>query len=507
MNKALLISLVAFTNVMSWAQCGTLDESFGEEGLVSTEFGSYKSAIKALALQPDGKIIAAGSAYNNGAYHRFAVARYHTDGSLDESFATNGKLVGNYPDEKMTIESVCIQPDGKIIGVGIIYNNYYNSEFFMVRLLPNGDMDTSFGFQGLISIGGATVNAVRVQPDGKIVAAGFRYFDNNTRDMVVYRFNANGVLDAGFGNSGVYQTSIGARDFATSLCIQNDGKILVGGTIFNASYSDFCLLRLLPDGSRDMTFGLEGIASFDYGHNDEVTSVCVQPDGKIIFSGFTGDEDNNYQFALMRINANGSIDHGFGNDGFLTGEGGSLGRTVDLEADGRIVIAGAWDSDNGKAAAIRRFLADGSDDETFGEDGLMLVSPTSSCQANAMVLQPDQKIVLGGEVASGGMGYNPDFALMRLHSGPPLAVGEQHAVRFTVYPNPMENQISVVLAETAAKCDISILDLHGRMVYDFGMQDTGLGSTVRLALPELSRGAYLLRIATPTHTEVVRVVK
>ena len=515
MKTTLLISVAALiTTHVALAQYGTLDVTFDDDGKVSTEFGSYKSAVRSLALQLDGKIIAAGSTYNNGSYHRFAVARYNNDGSLDTSFGTEGRVVGDFPEEKMAITSVFVQPDGKIIGSGIIYNQYFDSEFMMVRFNADGSIDSGFGNNGMVSEGSLTINSVKMQPDGKIVAAGFNYSQTGSqRDIAVLRFNTDGTIDTSFAQNGYFITSVGVRDYANSLSILPDGKIVIGGAIFNGNHSDFCVIRLLPDGSPDPDFGLNGIASYDYDENDEITSICLQPDGKLVFSGFTGDDDNEYLYAVMRINEDGSVDHGFGDDGLVTGEGGSMAKKVEVEPSGKILVAGAYGGGNNKTASMLRFNHDGTLDPEFGENGLITTTFSSSCQANAVVLQPDGKILLGGEAGSTGGTYNPDFALMRYHSGPELSIGEQDMVRstFMVYPNPVVNSFNLEMQLAQAETlSVDLIDIHGRKICNFAERSQfGIGLTsTRFTLPDnLNKGTYFLKIGSANDNKVVRIIK
>lgn len=508
MKTSILISLAAFFTSVASAQFGTLDASFDEDGMVTTEFGSYKSAIRAIALQEDGKIIAAGSTYNTGSYHRFALTRYNCDGSIDTSFGTDGKVVGTNAEEKMAITSIFVQPDGKIVGSGIIYKNYFNSEFMLVRFNPDGSPDEDFGNNGLLSMTSTNINCVKMQADGKIVAAGFRYFSNNQRDMAVLRFNPDGTFDQTFGQNGMYVTNVGARDFANALDLLPDGRILVGGAIFNGSHSDFCLMRLMPDGNRDQGFGLDGIASYDYDEDDEIISVRVQPDGKILFSGFTGD-DGDYSFALMRVHHDGQVDHDFGDDGFITGPGANLATSLEIQSDGKILVSGSYQSETGKEVALSRYLSDGTPDAEFGENGLMTTAAAPSCQANAMLIQPDGKILLGGEAGSTGGSYNPDFALMRYHSGAPLSVNEPIAEgMFSVFPNPVRDGFRISTNVTSNELfTIELFDVNGRMISELGQERFELGLSKEYQLPaNLASGTYFVSVTSGRGRSVIRLV-
>ena len=501
-----------FTTFFGSAQFGTLDLTFGVDGKVSTEFGDYKSAVKAIALQQDGKIVAVGSTFNNSTYHRYALARYNADGSLDQTFGTEGKIVGDFPDEKMALTSVFVQPDGKIVASGIIYNQYFDSEFVMIRFNEDGSVDTGFGTNGMVIEGQLTINSVKMLSDGKILAAGFNSNPTGSeRHIAVLRFNSDGSIDTSFAQNGYYITSLAQKNFANAMQVLPDGKIVIGGVISNNSLSDFCVIRLMPDGNTDPDFGQDGFASFDYDITDEITSLCVQPDGKIVFSGYTGDTME-YHYAVMRLNENGTIDHSFGDDGLVTGTGGSMAKNVEVEASGKILVAGSYGEGSSKTASMLRFNADGSLDAEFGENGLITTAFSSSCQANAMTLQSDGKIILGGEAGSTGGTYNPNFALMRYHSGTILGVHDRDfAGSFVVYPNPVADAFHIDMnLLQSEKLTIELLDMNGRKICSLADNaEYGIGmNSGYFTLPSgLQRGTYLLNISNGRDNSVLRIIK
>ncbi len=515
MKKSLLIAIAAIaTTSAAFSQSGALDVSFDGDGMVSTEFGNYKSAVRSIAVQPDGKIVAVGSTYNNGSYHRFALTRYNADGSLDLSFGDEGKVIGDHEEEKMALTSVAVQPNGSIIGTGIIYNNYNDSQFFLVKFNEDGSFDTNCGEGGMIIMDNKTINAVQMQPDGKIVAAGFKYYTgSNDKDFLVMRFDENGELDPTFADNGVYITSVGTRDYANSLAIQPDGKIVIAGATFNAQHSDFCLIRLLPNGTPDLTFGLGGMVAIDTDERDEITSLCMQNDEKIVVSGWSGQLSNDYSFAIARLMPNGALDTTFGAQGMILGAGGSRAKCIKMQGDGKILVAGAYEGGDGKTAALSRYLSDGTPDVTFGENGLTTTAISSSCQANAVAIQADGKILLGGEAGPTGGSYNPDFALMRYNSGSELAIGENEMTlnSFLVYPNPVQNSFNIDMnLLNSQNLSIDLFDMNGRKIHNFARNmEFGQGSSSNtFMIPDaLAKGTYLLNISNDKETKTIRIIK
>jgi uncharacterized delta-60 repeat protein len=281
---------------------GSLDTSFDGDGKVTTPIGTSNDYAFSVTLQPDGKILVAGSTFN-GSNWDFALARYNSDGSLDTSFDGDGKVttpIGSGRDDWG--QSVTLLPDGEILVAG-----YYS--FALALYNSNG------GLIGTFTTPIGEGQSVTLQPDGKILVAGYTSGDN--RDFVLARYNSFGSLDTTFGSSGKVTTPIGTSDdYAYSVTLQPDGKILVAGYTLNGSHWDFALVRYNSDGSLDTSFDGDGIVTTRIGpSNDYAYSVTLQPDGKILVAG-TSYNGSNYDLALVRYNSDGSLDTTF--DGINT---------------------------------------------------------------------------------------------------------------------------------------------------------------------------------------------
>jgi len=278
---------------------GSLDTSFGDGGIVTTTFpeGSYASDV---ALQADGKIIAAGTVFvdfNPGESSNtdFALARYNPDGTPDATFGNGGQVSTDFLGLEDDAFSVLIQPDGKIVAVGSANDPATFYDFAAVRYLSNGTLDTTFGVAGKVhtDFGDQNFDRARsaaLQPDGRIVAAGFAISQNGgIQNFAVTRYTSNGVLDTSFGTDGMTQIDFGSCcQSANKVLLQPDGKIItVGYANTESSDSDFLLARLTSDGPLDPTFGAGGKVRTSFGDlNGGANGAVLQPDGKIVAVGF-----------------------------------------------------------------------------------------------------------------------------------------------------------------------------------------------------------------------------
>jgi uncharacterized delta-60 repeat protein len=338
---------------------GSVDRSFGVEGKVTTDMGSglRQEEALAVAIQPDGKIVVAGHTAIEAAPpardlpSTFAVARYNSDGSLDTSFGTSGKVSGNV---NGIARAVAIQPDGKIVLAGEfelrLSNGAFGSDFAVARFNTNGSLDLPFGSSGTgqvaTDIGGGTNSArnLVLQPDGAIVVSGTPQCSGPGCDHTdVVRYNANGTLDPGFGSGGKL-TLVGAT-VGDGLVRQADGRLVLVGSAVQTTVpatARFVLMRRNTDGSPDASFGAVGTASTALSESATASGVALQADGKLVVVG-TRMFSANSNIIVARYGANGSLDNGFGNAGSLSIDFfgfDDVGENVLVQPDGKIVVSG-----------------------------------------------------------------------------------------------------------------------------------------------------------------------
>ena len=361
---------------------GSIDRTFGPngDGKVTTDMGSgfITEEATAVAVQADGKIVVVGyTAIDNApptpdGPPTFAIARYNSDGRLDTGFGTGGRVSGNVNGRA---RAVAIQPDGKLVLAGEFERELAGGVFVMditlARFNADGRIDLPFGtsgtgqlttdIDGLANSGGNIV----LQPNGAIVVSGkppCSQAQCNHTDVA--RYNANGTPDASFGSGG--KRSLPGVDVGQGLALQADGKLVLVGSVAvgsgTSASSDFAVTRLNADGSTDTTFGSLGTAvTAITSERDSAQAVALQADGKIVVVGHTVRINTNFtNFAIARFNSDGTLDPNFGNGfGFLTLDffgGTDSAESVLVQPNGKILLGGLAENNQGRSGyGLARF--------------------------------------------------------------------------------------------------------------------------------------------------------
>ncbi|CBE67527.1 MAG: hypothetical protein F9K13_06055 [Candidatus Methylomirabilis oxygeniifera] len=409
---ALLILLGTLSATRVYAAPGSLDPAFGTAGKVTTDFGRAGDA-SAVILQPDGKLVALGTSYVAG-NSDFALARYNPDGSLDPTFGTGGTVTTDFGSPLDFAQALVLQPDGKLVAAGSANAAAGNSDFALARYNPNGTLDPTFGTGGKVTTDfgdGDEAHALVLQPDGKLVAAG--YTDTSGSSVfALARYNSDGSLDPTFGTGGTVVTPIGDdNNSAHALIRQSDGKLVVAGSTRIAGDYDFALARYNPNGTLDPTFGTGGKVTTDLGSPyDSARALVLQPDGKLVVAGYM-DGASQSAFALARYNPNGTLDPTFGTGGVVVDtESGDGAFALVLQPNNKLVAAGFSYAQGTQDFALARYNPNGTLDPTFGTGGAVTTDFGTEDGTRALVLQPDGKLVAAGWTEIAG---NSNFALTR----------------------------------------------------------------------------------------------
>ncbi|MDD5273623.1 MAG: hypothetical protein PHU14_13000 [Methylovulum sp.] len=356
---------------------GSLDSTFDKDGKVSTDFATgvtLSGGSGCGAVQADGKIVEVG--YNfDGSHYIFALARYNTNGSLDSSFGTGGEVTTNFANNFDIADSVAVQKDGKLLAAGYSFDDSTgDTNFALARYNTDGSLDSSFGNGGKVTTDFNSAEDVGesllVQSNGKMVMVGYAFNTNSGNyDFALARYNTNGSLDSTFGSGGKTLTDVGGfLDFAISAALQKDGKILVAGyscTDQNGTGIQFEVLRYNSNGSLDGSFGSGGIVTSNFGGIYEYgESIAVQANGKIVVAGDSYN-GSTYSLVLARYNTDGSLDSHFGSGGEVINTQIAGGGSVKIAADGKILVSGNYSNGSNTDFAVLRYNADGSLDTGF----------------------------------------------------------------------------------------------------------------------------------------------
>lgn len=461
------------------AQDGSPDNSFDLDGVVITDFNSPDEVCRVLAQQADGKILAAGS-YNSSTHRIVCLARYNADGSLDTGFDSDGKTEYNHG-TNVEIYDMVIQNDGKILLVG----GYSSNDLFMARFNVNGSLDTSFNHNGIMEpdLGGfnETAYSVLLQSDQKIVVGAYSALTASV-SFALARFMPDGAIDSSFNQTGKTFNHFNSHTaIVRSICLQADGKILAAGSRANASDNDILLVRYLPNGTLDSSFGSSGIVIKDLGNWESAYSVMVEPNGKILLAGSTATLSGDEDFVGLRFMADGSPDLSFNGTGHLITNMGGMDRAHSVQRlhSGKILLGGT--DANGKFA-LARYLSNGSLDLSFNSTGKVLTNLGFSFD---MILQQDGKILMGGFKVNGSLS---EFCVIRYQQSNPLSINEAgYPFNGSFFPNPSSGFLSLE-SETAS--ELHVFDLHGKLILN---KEIRQGSN-RYDLCALPAGCYLLKI-------------
>ena len=452
---------------------GSLDPSFGGDGTVTTDFqGAAGDRGRQIALQADGKILEVG--WHQGfsvAEVTTSVTRFNADGSLDTTFGNNGLVIVDVPDRGESIGSIGVAPNGKIY-VGTWSTNppsdpvASDSDYLIARLNIDGSLDTTFDGDGIRLIDFGTTQggpgAARtsdlmldlvVQADGKPIAVGVT--GTGTQSVIgLARLNLDGSLDTSFDGDGVAMAPFGSNYIfvgTVSVTLDAQHRIIVGsgagpGPIVNNA--DFVVARYLPNGSLDPTFSDDGWTLTPFSTaNDGANEVAIAPDGKIVAAGYALPAVGSPRdMAVVRYNEDGSLDPFFSGDGkvlFGITNGSSpnsdevTGMTVDTDTS--ILLTGPT-STTVNPRTTRRILVRldpiGSPDGSFGTNG---VADLQLSESSSIIIQPQDSLILVGGILTRPAPDNTfeDFAVERLDwlGGRDVTFGNG-GVAFAEFPGP-----------------------------------------------------------------------
>ncbi|MGB3342553.1 MAG: T9SS type A sorting domain-containing protein [Aequorivita sp.] len=490
----ILLFLFLLISLSLSAQDGSVDTSFGNNGFAITDFFGGWDRGSSIGVQEDGKIVVFGFVFLPNGGVAEGLVRYLPDGSLDTSFGTDGLVTTPAGDNYYEyFNSLHIQPDQKIITSTTFMGNG-ETDFSIVRYLPNGQLDSSFGDGGVVqtNVGEDYLAATILLPDGKILAAGRAITGGKDNNMLLVRYLPDGSLDPSFGSGGILEEYINDETLKVfPIKVQEDGKIIVPYFTVENFIPKIKVARYLPDGFLDVSFGSDGIVAIDFIGNLGYIATAIQNDGKILHSyrRVGGDE-----FYIVRMLPDGSPDPTFGNDGSVEVHNPQFTPLKLLQQeDDKVILFGityTFEPDNN---LTYRFNLDGTMDTSFGNNGKVSLL----FEGADIALQENGKILIAGTTFFYN-GDGVDFVVARLNNGL-LQVPDYEMPSFTIYPNPSSGIFTIQQTIVPENRFYQISDVMGRIIASGELNESNL----TIDLSKAQSGVYFLK----THTGTLRLVK
>ncbi|MBL7912359.1 MAG: T9SS type A sorting domain-containing protein [Bacteroidia bacterium] len=490
---------------------GTIDNTFGINGSTVIDINPNLDFGRAIAIQTDDKIVIAGQS-DNGSNDDVTVVRLNSNGTIDNTFGTNGIVTTTISSFSEKASAIAIQPDGKIV-VGGSANTGTSSDFIIIRYNTNGTLDNTFGVNGIVltDIGLASddqIKTIDLQSDGKIVAGGI--YNASGYDFCLVRYNTNGTIDNTFGNAGKVITAITSGvDEIESIDVQSDGKIVVVGNSNITANTDFVLVRYNTTGSLDNTFGNLGIVTTTVGlGGDYASSVKIQTNGKIVVMGYIQVGADN-DAAIVRYNSNGTLDNTFGLGGKVISP---IGSTYDfvldgiLDNNGKIILSGNFDNSMGAA----RFIGECNLNTSVAVSGLNLTSNQIGTYqwlncANAMAQ------ILNETNQTYTATTNGSYAVQITNNGcidtsvciNIVNVGINERTRdidFGLFPNPSNGIFNLILPNPSR---IILINMLGQQIQN-QMYGEGLH---QFDLLNQASGVYFIKVISENKQQSIKLIK
>lgn len=485
----MLFCMISFSQ-----QTAILDNSFGNNGKIITDFGNYDDQALRIAIQPDGKVIVVGKSYN-GINFDFALVRYNSDGIIDSTFGTNGKVLTDFGKNETPI-FIKIQTDGKFIVVGnAVANN--NEDFVFSRYNHDGSLDTTFGNLGKVIIDFAGDNdyitAINMTHDNEIIIGGLvkNYYlcGSPSGSNIIAKYDTSGSLDSTFGYNGIICNNITE---SYMLLVQQNEKIVL---LFNKDYGypnnyDFALAQYNSDGSLDTTFGISGIANTDFGGTNDQIGIGVLTNNKILIAGTSGNN-----LALARYNSNGDIDTTFNNNGFTIFNFELHPSYLFVQDNEKIIVAS-----NNKIARIN---SDCTIDTSFGDNGILTYN-FANCFTEyeyaleqSLIFQTNEKFIVAGYVDSNTFASNyQDFAVVRfINSMTFIEDIDIDEMNIIIYPNPNNGNFFISL-DNDDITSIEIINIMGNVIYNkYWDKKQTVPAYIAIDISNSPKGIYLIRLS------------
>ena len=496
----LLIIQLTFLNTVLLAQIYPLDSTFGDSGKTIVDITSVNIAQNHIATQIDGKIILATSKvkYNNGYDFDFCLLRFNTDGTLDNSFGSQGMILCDLGSTEDLAFDVAIQSDDKILVVGTS-GGFTDRDFALVRLNADGTNDQSFGNNGIVKTSilyDDELYSVALQTDGKIVAGGI----GNSKGYI-FRFLDDGSLDNSFGSNGKVSLQYGGITMVRDITIMDDGSILVAGQI-GGNNADGFVAKLNSNGSPNTSFGTNGKYIVNFSNQEYINTLSCQSDGKILLGGAYGymmGSNPTVEFLIVRLLPEGILDNSFNNSGKITfGFDPNFAfnecNTIKLNANDDIFAIGYTINSQltNSYFAIAKLTVNGSLDLTFGNNGKVISDFGSSKEkGQGAIIDNYERLLVSGIY---GDSTNPIICRYKTSISTNISEQLQRSSIINIFPNPCKDYISIDFLSIPEKViDITLYDISGKEIHKF-TPISNYWQTITIPTDFLTYGIYQMKI-------------
>ena len=517
--QKITLTILLLISINLCAQDGVLDQTFGNNGIASTDIDNLYDVCSDMKIQPDGKIIVVGHTSSGSTANKESIIiRYNADGSLDTTFGTDGIIIAAFSTQYDTLNAVEVQADGSIVVGG-----YTQNDFLLARFTPNGQLDSTFGTNGvvltnyymsIVSSSEDGINCIALQDDGKILVGGFaNYFSSSP--YAIARYNTDGTLDNTFGTDGKtllnhnFNLSSGEKEIF-DIIITTEGQFYAVGKAeqsHNSAYFDQMIAKFNSDGSLDTSFTVNGVRHFSLNFDSLFKEIKFQNDGKMVIVGNRG-----VAMTIVRLTENGVLDTTFNEDGRHTPAFPTLGgvagfaESVSIQPDGNILMSGTVNGTGGEpTSVVVRYLPNGEFDPTFSDDGIFNIFVADAYQGGGFsAFQPNGMLVVGGDFYN-GPGPTTDVYLYRITAAMLSTDGFSDA-DFVAYPNPVSNILYIQTGGDAFTGTYKLFSIDGKEVKIDPVQNLS-GDLTEIDFTHLTSGVYLLSTEGSDTRSITRIIK
>lgn len=510
MVRITLIFTLLFSSFV-FSQDGELDLSFANNGIYNPTNLNFTGSLLDLSVDSSNNIYISGNVVNSDDSKSIIIIKLLPDGEIDNSFGNNGSARVHYSPTAFVSKNIILE-NGKIILVGWINSN--TNDFLIIGLNSDGSLDQDFGDNGRLIIdsgyGDDKAFAVAEYNNSLFVGGYFRNQEGKS-DFSITKLNMNGVLDLSFGENGIAKLNVPTkRGEIKDFLITDTGDIVATGKLridSNPYYSkdNFAIVKFDQNGNAVSSFGNSGLAIIPIPDGNQIAYSIKKFENSYYVTGSQFDDDIFENYVIVtKINNDGDIDLSFGTDGILKFGAGRYGffyggYSSILQDNNKLIIGGLFVGSDGDGTAYKRINSDGTLDQDFGTNGTIIFdffSPEFSDKS--LLKQFDDKYL------SLGIDMGNHLFLTRHNIDQSLSVkdSEINNLDYSLYPNPATDEL-FIKRPTSGLVTGNLFDITGKLILNFTLNN----QESRVKVENLAAGIYFLEISDSKNTFVKKIIK